>query len=62
MTKDGKPVAALVDYPLYERIRKLRELFDALTERLGTIYFGVSESDAATEIDEAVRAVRRRTP
>jgi len=35
VTKDGKPVAALVDYALYERIRRLRESFVALTDKLG---------------------------
>lgn len=60
VTKDGKPVAALVDYPLYERIRRLRELFDSLTEKLAAAYEGVSEDAAEAEIKEAVRAVRRR--
>ena len=59
VTKDGKPVAALVDYPLYERIRQLRESFDQLTERLGRVYEQTSERVAQVEIDEAVRQVRR---
>ena len=59
VTKDGKPVAALVDYPLYERIRQLRESFDQLTERLGRIYEQVPDKVAHTEIDEAVSQVRR---
>ena len=46
VTKDGKPVAALVDYPLYERIRQLRERFDQITQELGRIYEGVSDSVA----------------
>lgn len=62
VTKDGKPVAALVDYPLYERIRRLREAFDALTARLGDVYAGVPEATAEREIAEAVRHVRRRAP
>ena len=61
VTKDGKPVAALVDYPLYERIRRLRELFDSLTEKLGDAYEGVSDTTAEAEIREAVRAVRQRS-
>ena len=59
VTKDGKPVAALVDYPLYERIRQLRESFDQLTERLGRIYEQVPDKVAHAEIDEAVGHVRR---
>ena len=52
-------MAALVDYPLYERIRQLRESFDQLTERLGRIYEQVPDKVAHTEIDEAVSQVRR---
>jgi len=60
VTKDGKPVAALVDYPLYERIRRMRDGFDRLLERLGRVYEGVPAAEAEAEIDEAVRHVRRR--
>jgi prevent-host-death family protein len=60
VTKDGKPVAALVDYPLYERIRTLRLLFDHLSDRLGTTYAGVAETVADAEIDEAIRAARQQ--
>ena len=59
VTKDGKPVAALVDYPLFERIRQLRDSFDQLTARMGQIYADVHAELAQTEIDEAVRHVRR---
>ncbi len=62
ITKDGKPVAALVDYALYERIRRLREIFDGLTARLGDVYAEVPATVAEREIDEAVRHTRRRTP
>ena len=59
VTKDGKPVAALVDYPLYERIRQLRDSFDQLTARLGQVYANVPAELAQAVIDEAVRNVRR---
>lgn len=61
VTKDGKPVAALVDYPLYERIRRMREAFDALAARLGEVYADVPGETAEAEIDAAVRSVRRRS-
>jgi len=61
VTKDGKPVAALVDYPLYERIRRMREAFDALAARLGKVYADVPGETAEAEIDAAVRLVRRRS-
>jgi len=68
ITKDGKPVAALVDVLLFERIRRMREEFTRLTDALGRTYAGVDPAIAQTEIDEAVRlarktrATRERTP
>jgi len=62
VTKDGKPVAALVDYALYERILRLRESFAALTDKLGQVYAGVPAQTAEAEINAAVRRVRRRRP
>jgi prevent-host-death family protein len=62
VTKDGKPVAALVDYALYERILRLRESFAALTDKLGQVYAGVSAETAEAEINAAIRHVRRRRP
>jgi prevent-host-death family protein len=59
VTKHGKPVAALVAYPVYERLCALRSLFESLSARLGRTYEGVPEAAANTEIEEAVRAVRR---
>jgi prevent-host-death family protein len=60
VTKDGKPVAALVDYALYERIRRLRESFATLTDKLGQVYADVPVETVEAEIDAAVRHVRRR--
>jgi prevent-host-death family protein len=59
ITKDGKPVAALVDVALFERIRRLRDEFTRLTDALGKTYEGVNPTVAQTEIDEAVSAARR---
>lgn len=60
VTKNGKPVAALVDYALYERIGRLRKSFAALTDKLGQVYADVPADRAEAEIDAAVRHVRRR--
>ena len=38
--KDGKPVAALIDAKLFERIRRMQERFDALCDRLAKTYQG----------------------
>jgi prevent-host-death family protein len=59
ITKDGKPVAALVDVELFERIRRLRDDFSSLTDRLATTYAGVPAALAEAEIAEAVAAARR---
>ena len=58
ITKDGKPVAALVDVALFERIRRLRDEFIRLTNALGGAYVGVDPTVAEAEIAEAVNAAR----
>ncbi len=62
ITKDGKPVAALVDVDLFERIRRLRDDFQKLTDVIGQSYAGVESAVAESEIAEAVAAARRRRP
>ena len=59
ITKGGKPVAALVDVSLFERIRRLRDEFTRLTDALGRTYERVDPTIAQAEIDEAVRAARK---
>jgi prevent-host-death family protein len=59
ITKDGKPVAALVDVALFERIRRLRDEFMRLTDKLGRAYGGVDPAVAEAEIREAVSAARK---
>lgn len=57
--KDGKPVAALVDARLFERIRRMQDRFDALCDRLATDFSKVPEAEGLAAIDAASRAVRR---
>jgi prevent-host-death family protein len=59
ITKDGKPVAALVDVALFERIRRMRDEFIRLTDALGRAYVGVDPAVAEAEITEAVSAARK---
>ena len=61
ITKDGKPVAALVDVELFERIRRMREDFLSLTDRIGQSYVGVDPGIAEREIAEAVAHARKTT-
>lgn len=59
--KDGKPVAALIDARLYERIRRMQERFDALCDRLELAYTGVPEAEALAEIERATARARTET-
>jgi prevent-host-death family protein len=61
ITKDGKPVAALVDVEMFERIRRMREDFLTLTDRIGQSYAGVNPEIAAHEIAEALTYARKAT-
>ena len=61
ITKDGKPVAALVDARLFERIRRMQARFDALADRLAFAYSGVSMTDGMAEIDAVAATVRAKT-
>ena len=56
--KDGKPVAALVDARLFERIRRMQARFDALAERLSAAYADVPMERGLAEIEAAVIAER----
>jgi prevent-host-death family protein len=56
--KDGKPVAALVDARLFERIRRMQARFDALCQRIEAGYARVPEADGLAEIDAAVAEAR----
>lgn len=61
INKDGKPVAALVDARLFERIRRIRRMqarFDALCQRIEAGYDGVPDDEGVAEIEAAVAAER----
>ena len=45
INKDGKPVAALVDAELSARIRRMRDRFDALSNRIAKAYGEVPLKD-----------------
>ena len=61
ITKDGKPVAALVDAAMFERIRRMQERFDALSARLAQAYEGVPGADGLAEIGAASAQARLDT-
>lgn len=59
ISPQGKPVAALVDARLFERIRRMQARFDALCQRIEAGYDGVPEEAGIAEIEAAVAAERR---
>jgi len=58
ISKDGKPVAALVNAELFARIRRMRDRFDALSRRIAEDYADVPEKEGMAEIDAAVARER----
>jgi prevent-host-death family protein len=60
ITKAGKPVAALVDIALFERIRKLDDEFDQMREELARAFAGMTEKQVEAVVDEAVKEARVR--
>lgn len=61
INKDGKPVAALVDARLFERIRRMQARFDALCGRLEAGFANVPESEGLAEIEAAVQSDRTKS-
>ncbi|MBI2398097.1 MAG: type II toxin-antitoxin system Phd/YefM family antitoxin [Xanthomonadales bacterium] len=59
ISEDGKPVAALVDAELFARIRRMRERFDALSDRIAAAYADVPVDQGLAEIDALVAEERR---
>jgi prevent-host-death family protein len=58
ITKDGRPVAALIDAKLFERIRRMQERFDVLSARLAEAYAEVPEEEGVAEIKRVTGKVR----
>ena len=58
ITKDGKPVAALIDAQLFERIRRMQERFDELSARIAEAYKDVPEEEGMAEIMRVTKEVR----
>lgn len=56
--KHGKPVAALIDARLFERIRRMQERFDTLCDRLEQTYTGVPDKEVRAEIERATSRAR----
>jgi prevent-host-death family protein len=59
ISKDGKPVAALVDARLFERIRRMQGRFDALCQRIEAGFATVPQEQGLADIDAAIAAERQ---
>jgi prevent-host-death family protein len=59
ISKDGKPVAALVDAELFARIRRMQDRFDALSRRIAETYASVPAEEGLAEIDALVARERK---
>lgn len=60
INKDGKPVAALVDARLFERMRRMQSRFDALCQRIEAGFSCIPESKGMVEIESAVAEERSK--
>ena len=60
INKDGKPVAALVDARLFERIRRMQDRFDALCRRIEAGFAKVPEAKGLAEIEATIKIERAR--
>ncbi len=58
INKDGKPVAALVDARLFERIRRMQGRFDALCQRIEAGFAQLPEAEGLAEIEAAIASER----
>jgi prevent-host-death family protein len=61
INKDGKPVAALVDARLFERIRRMQGRFDALCQRIEAGFAQLPEAEGVAEIEAAIALERATT-
>lgn len=60
INKDGKPVAALVDARLFERMRRMQNRFDALCQRIEAGFAATPENEGLAEIEAAVAEERSK--
>lgn len=58
INKDGRPVAALVDAGLFERIRRMQGRFDVLSQRIEAGFANVPEAEGLAEIEAAIALER----
>lgn len=60
ITRGGKPVAALIDIALFERLRRLDEELENQAGALARAFAAAGEAKGTALVDEAVKAARRK--
>lgn len=60
ITKGGKPVAALIDMALFERLRHLDENFTRLRSQFSEAFAQLDETELDALFDEAVEETRKQ--
>jgi len=58
--KAGKPIAAIIDIDLFEKIKLFKYQFDSLTDELGKTYVGISIEDAENEIKKVLKESKEK--
>lgn len=58
ITKSGKPIAALIDIDLFERLRRLDENFAKLRSDFSEAFSQINDEEIDTLFEEAVSKVR----
>lgn len=58
ITKAGKPVAALIDIPLFERLRQMEQEFERLTQQMQQAFSDMQEAELNGLLDEAIQHSR----
>ena len=56
--KEGKPVAALIDAQLFDRIHRFKNRFDTLSQQIADVYAVIPEEEGFSEIDAFVSDTR----
>ncbi len=59
ITKAGKPVAALVDIEVFEKLRAMRKQFEILSAELAQAYQNIDEQIVEKEITEALQELHK---
>jgi prevent-host-death family protein len=58
INKDGKPVAALVDTKLFDRIQRMQDRFQTLCNRIEAGFSTLDTEEGLSEIDKTVVEAR----